>query len=42
MAQCEYILSEARSEEEYEEAFYVIQRQGRKMSKLIEDMLMFT
>lgn len=42
MAQCEYILSQARSEEEYEEAFYVIQRQGRKMSKLIEDMLMFT
>lgn len=42
MAQCEYILGEARSAEEYEEAFYVIQRQGRKMSRLIEDMLVFT
>lgn len=42
MAQCEYILNETRSVEEYEEAFYVIQRQGRKMSRLIDDMLVFT
>ena len=42
MAQCEYILSETRSVEEYEEAFYVIQRQGKKMSRLIDDMLVFT
>ncbi len=41
MAQCEYTLEKPRTEEEYEEALYVIQRQGRKMSRLIEDMLCF-
>ena len=39
MAQCEYILENTRTPEEYEAALKVIQRQGRKMSKLIEDML---
>lgn len=39
MAQCEYILENTRTSEEYETALKVIQRQGRKMSKLIEDML---
>ena len=39
MAQCEYILEYTRTTEEYEDALKVIQRQGRKMSKLIEDML---
>ena len=39
MAQCEYILENTRTSEEYEAALKVIQRQGRKMSKLIEDML---
>ncbi len=41
LAQCEYILEQPRSNEEYAEAFTVIQRQGRKMSRLIEDMLCF-
>ena len=39
MAQCEYMLENTRTPEEYEAALKVIQRQGRKMSKLIEDML---
>ena len=42
MAQCELTLEKERSKEEYEEALEVIQRQGRKMSKLINDMLDFT
>lgn len=42
MAQCEYTLECSRTPEEYEEALTVIQRQGRKMSRLIEDMLCFT
>lgn len=41
-AQCEYSLEQTRSIEEYEEALRVIQRQGRKMSKLISSMLDFT
>lgn len=41
MAQCEYTLEKTRSVGEYEEALQVIQRQGRKMSKLIDDMLCF-
>lgn len=41
MAQCEYTLEESRTPEEYEEALQVIQRQGGKMSRLIEDMLCF-
>lgn len=41
LAQCEYTLEEPRQAEEYEEALRVIQRQGRKMSGLINDMLDF-
>lgn len=41
LAQCEYILENTRTPEEYEDALRLIQRQGRKMSKLIEDMLCF-
>lgn len=42
MAQCELSLEEPQTNEEYEEALEVIQRQGRKMTKLINDMLDFT
>lgn len=42
MAQCEYTLEAPKSPQEYQEAFYVIQRQGKKMAKLINDMLVFT
>lgn len=41
LAQCEYTLEEPRTAEEYEEALKVIQRQGKKMSGLINDMLDF-
>lgn len=41
MAQCEYSLEEERSAEDYRKALEVIHRQGRKMSKLIQDMLRF-
>lgn len=41
-AQCELSLEKPRSPEEYEEALRTIQRQGRKMSRLIGDMLEFT
>lgn len=41
MAQCEYTLEDTETAEEYREALHVIQRQGRKMSRLIEDMLCF-
>ncbi|NBJ91674.1 HAMP domain-containing protein [bacterium 1xD42-62] len=41
MAQCEYTLENTRTPKEYEDALKVIWRQGRKMSKLIEDMLCF-
>lgn len=41
-AQCEMTLEETRSVEEYKLALRTIQRQGRKMSKLINDMLDFT
>lgn len=41
-AQCELALEKPRSPEEYEEALRVIQRQSRKMSRLINDMLDFT
>ena len=40
-AQCEYTLEQERTVEEYEEALQVIQRQGRKMTKLINHMLDF-
>lgn len=41
-AQCEFSLEQPRSAEEYEHALQTIWRQGRKMSKLIKDMLDFT
>lgn len=41
MAQCEYSLEAERDGEEYRQALGVIQRQGRKMSRLINDMLDF-
>ncbi len=42
MAQCEYTLERERTAEEYEAALSVIQRQARRMSGLINDMLDFT
>lgn len=42
MAQCEYTLETPKSPQEYQEALFVIQRQGKKMTKLINDMLVFT
>lgn len=41
MAQCEFTLEEEGTIEDYKEALTVIQRQGRKMTRLIEDMLCF-
>ena len=41
MAQCEYTLDEERTPQEYERALSLIRRQGRKMTKLINDMLDF-
>lgn len=41
MAQCEYTLSQERDIEEYREALGIIFRQGKKMSRLISDMLEF-
>lgn len=41
-AQCELSLEKPRSPEEYEEAIRTIQRQSKKMSRLIGDMLEFT
>ncbi len=40
--QCEIVLEEPRSVEEYERALHTIQGQSRKMSRLISDMLDFT
>ena len=42
MAQCEYTLEEPRAADEYKESLEVIWRQGKKMSRLISDMLSFT
>ncbi len=42
LAQCELSLEKPRSPEEYEDALRIIYRQGRRMSKLINDMLDFT
>lgn len=42
MAQCELSLEKDRSVDEYKEALSVIDRQSKKMSKLINDMLDFT
>lgn len=41
MAQCEYSLEAEQSNNEYREAMEVIQRQGRKMTNLITDILDF-
>ena len=41
MAQCEYLLEKPRSTEEYEDAMKLIQRQSKKMTNLITDMLAF-
>ena len=41
MAQCEYLLEKQRSTEEYEDAIKLIQRQSKKMTNLITDMLAF-
>lgn len=41
LAQCEYSLEQARTQEEYEAALRMIQRQSKKMNHLIEDMLRF-
>ena len=42
MAQSEYTLEKERSTEEYIEALETISRQGKRMSRLINDMLQFT
>ena len=42
LAQSEYILEKERSAEEYREALEVIQRQGKRMNTLINDMLDYT
>ncbi|MCR5667214.1 MAG: HAMP domain-containing histidine kinase [Eubacterium sp.] len=39
LTQTEYALSDARSEEEYKSAFKVIERQSRRMKKLVEELL---
>lgn len=41
LAQCEYSLEEEREAEEYRRALEVIRRQGRRMSKLVGEMLEF-
>ncbi len=42
LAQTEYTLEKERSSEEYIDALRVIQKQGRRMSVLIDDMLAYT
>ncbi|MDO4261381.1 MAG: HAMP domain-containing sensor histidine kinase [Eubacteriales bacterium] len=42
LAQCEFSLEQPRSPEEYERALIVVERQGRRMSRLIRDMLDYT
>lgn len=42
LSQCEYILEEPREAEEYAEALEVIERQGKKISVLIQELLEFT
>ncbi len=41
LAQCEYSLEEEREAEEYRRALEVIRRQGRRMAKLVGEMLEF-
>ena len=42
LAQTEYSLEKERSPEEYVEALHIVQKQGRRMSTLIDDMLAYT
>ena len=42
LAQCELMMGEEKSPKEYQHALNVIERQSRKMSKLIQDLLMYT
>lgn len=42
MAQCEYALESAQSREDLEEALLSVQKQGYRMSHLIETLLVFT
>lgn len=42
MAQCEYSLDRDRTPAEYKDAIRTIRRQGAKLSKMIDDMLIFT
>ena len=42
LAQAEYALEKPRSVEDYEDALRVVQRQGKRMSVLINDMLDYT
>ncbi len=42
MAQCELALEDAQTPEEYADALQVVQRQGKRMERLIEDMLAVT
>lgn len=41
-SQCEYTLDEPRDDEEYKESLAVVWRQGKKMQRMIDDMLEFT
>jgi len=41
-AECEYILEEDREREEYIEALETIERQESQMSRMVEDLLMFS
>ena len=42
LAQAEYTLEKPRTDEEYRDALEVVQRQGKRMSHLINDMLDYT
>lgn len=42
LSQCEYALEEPQSQEEYIEALRLIERQGKKMSVLVNELLAFT
>lgn len=42
LAQCELSLEHEQSPQEYKDALTIVQRQGQKMAKLINDMLDFT
>lgn len=42
LSQCELALEDEQDEEEYKEAIELIQRQGNKMSEMINDMLQMT